>query len=67
MVTLVGEVIGATIAPTLGGTLAEKYGLGMPLLMASGSTLLLFLLVLFLKETARPGVRRAEPSAVVAE
>jgi predicted MFS family arabinose efflux permease len=58
---LVGELIGATVAPTLGGTLAESHGLGSTMWMATGGTLLLFLAVLFLKETARPGSRGAEP------
>jgi predicted MFS family arabinose efflux permease len=61
MVTLVGELIGATIAPTLGGTLAEKFGLGMPLWMAAGGTVLLFFVVLFLKEPARLNARGTEP------
>ena len=69
MATLVGEIIGATIAPTVGGSLAEKFGLGMPLLMASGGTALLFFVVLFLKETAwlHPrGTEQPEPDATLA-
>jgi MFS family permease len=49
--TLVGEVIGATAAPTLGGALAEKAGLHVPLLMSAGGMVLLFLVALGLKET----------------
>jgi predicted MFS family arabinose efflux permease len=49
---LVGELIGATVAPTLGGTLAESHGLGSTMLMATAGTVLLFLTVLFMKETA---------------
>ncbi|MGH9718147.1 MAG: MFS transporter [Candidatus Acidiferrales bacterium] len=59
---LVGELIGATIAPTLGGTLAESHGLDSTMLMATGGTILLFLTVLFMKETAgsRAHTRAAE-------
>jgi predicted MFS family arabinose efflux permease len=49
--TLVGEIIGATIAPTLGGAMAERFGLRMPLLMSAGGMAILFLVALFLKET----------------
>lgn len=49
--TLAGEVIGATVAPALGGTLAEKIGLHVPLLMSAGGMVLLFLVALGLKET----------------
>ena len=50
-VTLAGELTGATLAPTIGGALAEKYGLAMPLWMAAGGSALLFLVGLFLKPT----------------
>lgn len=49
--TLAGEVIGATAAPALGGALAEKVGLHVPLLMSAGGMVLLFLVALGLKET----------------
>lgn len=49
--TLAGEVIGATVAPALGGALAEKAGLHVPLLMSAGGMVLLFLVALGLKET----------------
>ena len=49
--TLVGEIIGATIAPTLGGAMAERFGLHMPLLMSAGGMVILFLAALCLKET----------------
>lgn len=49
--TLAGEVIGATVAPTLGGALAEKMGLHVPLLMSAGGMVLLFLVALGLTET----------------
>jgi predicted MFS family arabinose efflux permease len=53
LATLVGEIVGATIAPTLGGALAERHGLGITLLMAAGGTGIVFLAALFLKETAQ--------------
>ncbi len=59
---LVGELIGATVAPTLGGTLAESHGLGTTMLMATGGIVLLFFVVLFMKETAGPRARAAEPT-----
>ena len=49
LVTLAGELTGATLAPALGGSLAEKYGLAIPLWMAAGGSALLFLVGLFLK------------------
>ncbi len=49
--TLAGEVIGTTVAPTLGGALAEKIGLHVPLLMSAGGMVLLFLVALGLQET----------------
>ncbi len=61
MVNMVGELIGATVAPTLGGTLADRYGLGSTMLMATGGTLLLFVTVLFLRETYRARAGAAEP------
>lgn len=61
MVNMVGELIGATVAPTLGGTIAESYGLGSTMLMATCGTLLLFLVVLFLRETARPRELTSQP------
>ncbi len=57
--TLVGEIIGATIAPAAGGAMAEQFGLGMPLLMAAASTVVLFLIALFLREPGNLQTRRA--------
>lgn len=62
--TLAGELIGATVAPTLGGALAEKIGLHVPLLMSAGGMVLLFLVALGLKETR--GRTATEISAVPA-
>lgn len=51
LVTLTGEVIGATVAPAVGGHFAEKFGLWFPLWISAGGTLFLFLVSLFLKNT----------------
>ena len=56
---LIGELIGATVALTLGGTLAETYGLSTTMLMATAGTVLLSP-VLFMKETAGSRGRAAE-------
>jgi MFS family permease len=48
LATLVGEIIGATIAPAAGGAIAQQFGLGMPLLMGAASTVVLFLAALFI-------------------
>lgn len=63
MVNMVGELIGATVAPILGGTLADSHGLGSTMLMAVGGMLLLFIVTLFLKETARPATHAVEREA----
>ena len=60
LATLVGEIVGATIAPTLGGALAESHGLGITLLMAAGGTAIVFLAALFLKETAHVKSRNVQ-------
>ncbi len=52
LATLVGEIFGATLAPLLGGTLAQRFGLAAPLWMSAGGTVLVFLVTLFLRETA---------------
>ena len=64
LVTLVGEVIGATVAPAIGGRLAEQYGLAFPLWMSAGGTAIVFLAGMFLKETvgARSGEQELEPA-----
>jgi MFS family permease len=53
LATLTGEVFGATVAPVVGGTLAQTHGLAAPLWMSAAGTALVFLVAVFLKETAR--------------
>jgi len=68
LATLVGEIIGATIAPAAGGTMAERFGLGTPLLMGAASTVILFLAALFIREPGDLQTRGApEVSAVPAD
>jgi len=56
LTTLAGEVMGATGAPLLAGTLAEKHGLGLTMWLAAGGSALLFLVALFLRERVRAPV-----------
>jgi uncharacterized membrane protein len=68
LATLVGEIIGATIAPALGGAMAERFGLGMPLLMGAASAVVVFLVALFIREPGDLQVRRVpQPTAVPAD
>jgi MFS family permease len=57
LVTLVGEIMGATAAPALGGALAERFGLGTALWLSAGGMGFLFLVTLLLRETS-PFARR---------
>jgi predicted MFS family arabinose efflux permease len=51
MATLVGEVMGATIAPTLAGGLAEKYGLVVTMWLAAAGSAVVVFATLLLRET----------------
>jgi predicted MFS family arabinose efflux permease len=61
--TMVGEIFGATAAPVLAGSIAEKHGLGVTMWMASAGSALVFLVALLLRETAG----RKTESPVMAE
>jgi len=61
LATLVGEVMGGTATPMLGGALAQKYGLAVTMWLAAVASGLLFLITLFLRET---GPAQAEKSSV---
>ncbi len=65
LATLAGEIIGATIAPAVGGAMAERFGLRMPLVMSAGGMALLLLATLFLSDASRFGTN-SEPEAVAA-
>jgi len=51
MATLVGEVMGATLAPTLAGGLAEKYGLALTMWLAAAGSAVVVCATLLLRET----------------
>lgn len=57
LATLVGEIIGATAAPALGGALAVHFGLGTTLWLSAGGMAFLFAVTLLLIETS-PSMRR---------
>lgn len=63
LATLVGEIVGATIAPTLGGALAERHGLGITMLMSACGTAVVFIVALFLRETAAVKSAHLAPAA----
>lgn len=51
LVTLTAEILGATVAPIIAGTVAESYGLGATMWMSAGGASLVFLAALLLRET----------------
>lgn len=51
LVTLVGEIVGATVSPAVAGSLAATYGLGACLWLSAAGTFMVFLSSSFLKET----------------
>jgi MFS family permease len=53
LATLAGEIIGATIAPAVGGAMAERFGLRTPLVMSAGGMAMLLLVTAFLSDGAR--------------
>ncbi|MGH9500173.1 MAG: MFS transporter [Terriglobales bacterium] len=59
MVTLAGEVMGATVAPAIGGAMAQRMGLGTALWMSAGGMVVLFLVTAFLGETSRRKIQGA--------
>ena len=60
--TLAGEVMGATAAPILAGTLAQRYGLAVTMWLAAAGSGLLFLVALFLRETGPAAMLAIKPS-----
>jgi MFS family permease len=66
LATLSGEVFGATLAPVIGGSLAQKHGLAAPMWMSAGGTVLVFLVSLLLRETShvRAATKEFQPVAV---
>jgi len=60
--TLAGEVMGATLAPILAGTLAQKHGLAVTMWLAAAGSGLLFLVTLFLRETGPAAMLTINPA-----
>jgi MFS family permease len=60
--TLAGEVMGATLAPILAGTLAQKHGLAVTMWLAAAGSGLLFLVALFLRETGPAAMLTINPA-----
>ncbi len=52
LATLVGELFGGALAPALAGAVADKYGLAAPLWIAAAGAIVVFLVSLFMHETA---------------
>jgi MFS family permease len=65
--TLTGEIFGATVAPVLGGALAQTHGLAAPLWMSAGGAVIVFLSALFLKESSKVKNARLQATAVSAD
>jgi predicted MFS family arabinose efflux permease len=57
LTTLVGEVMGATLAPTVAGILAETYGLGLTLWLAAAGSAVVLLATLLLRESSTSRAR----------
>jgi predicted MFS family arabinose efflux permease len=58
LATLLGEIFGGALAPTIAGAVADKFGLGAPLWIASGGAIAVFLASIFLRETAPSKITR---------
>ena len=52
LATLVGEIVGGTLAPAFSGAVADKLGLAASLWIAAGGAILVFIAGLFMQETA---------------
>jgi predicted MFS family arabinose efflux permease len=52
LVTMVGEIAGATTAPLLADVLAETYGLSLTMWLAAAGSAVVFVIAVFLRETA---------------
>lgn len=61
--TMCGEIVGSTFAPMVAGALIPAYGLGLPLMMASGGMALVILAALFVREAP---VHESAPSLALA-
>jgi MFS family permease len=67
LATLTGEIFGATVAPVLGGALAQTHGLAAPLWMSAGGAAIVFLSALFLTESSKVKNARLQAEAAGAD
>ncbi len=67
LATLIGEIFGATVAPAVGGAMAQAHGLAAPLWMSAAGMALVFFVTLFLKETSRDRVANPEMQAATSD
>jgi predicted MFS family arabinose efflux permease len=58
LTTLVGEIVGGTVAPAISGAVADRHGLGASMWIAAGGAIVVFLATLFMRETAPLKVAR---------
>jgi MFS family permease len=59
LATLAAEILGATLAPILGGAAAQLHGLGITMWMSAGGAAVVFVAALFLRETSH--IKAARP------
>jgi len=52
LATLVGEIVGGTLAPAVSGAVADHHGLGASLWIAAGGAVVVFIAALLMRETA---------------
>jgi predicted MFS family arabinose efflux permease len=57
--TLVGEIFGGTLAPSISGRLADHFGLATPLWIAAGGAIAVVFASLFMRETSPTRATRA--------
>jgi len=61
LATMFAEVVGATVAPAVGGNLAQSYGLPLTLWGAAAAMVVLFIVTLFLQETVKAATAPKPP------
>jgi predicted MFS family arabinose efflux permease len=61
--TLVGEIFGGALAPSVSGSLADRFGLATPLWIAAGGAIAVVVAGLFMRETAPFRVQRLAAGA----
>jgi len=60
--TLVGEIVGGTLAPAISGAVADRHGLAASLWIAAAGAILVFLAGLFMRETAPSKASKTKPA-----